>query len=145
MTTEILQKTRTTITAQGDGTALTAEKDPNDAGYTGDSPATLDNQVAAAAGQPKGAYALDLELDVTTGPSTAAVAKIYYRTSRNNSDWTRWRYSHTVGEAILTDAELYRAGLFYLSANYTQLAVMADNYAFAAKLYATPIIPGESQ
>lgn len=144
MPTEFLQKARATIIAQNNGVALTANQDPNSGSYTGSTPTVIDNTYAGGSENARGAYLLDLELGVTAAPTTATVAKIYYRTSRDNSSWTRWQYSHTIPASILTIAYLYRAGVFSLSANFTQIAVMAG-YAFTAKLYATPIIPGESQ
>lgn len=139
MPSEALQKSRSRITAQAGGTALTADEDPNSGSYTGGAATTIDNTYDAGTENAKGADRLNLELDVTADPATAAVAEIWYRGSENNSDWTQWKRSHTVGDSILASGTpWYDAGLFYLEYQYTQLKVVALNYAFTAVLYATP-------
>ena len=141
MSTEILLKSRSTITAQGNGTALTAGYDPNSGSYTGDAPAVIDNTFDGGSENAKGASFLDLELNVTTAPGTAATAQIYFCTSNNGTDWTKWAFSHTVPASIATAAGRYRAGIFQLTAQYTKLAVMSVGYGFYATLYATPVVP----
>lgn len=138
MANEILQKSRTRITAQGNATVLTADEDPNSGSYTGDTPATLDNTYDAGTENCKGADYLQLELDVTTAPSTAGTAQIWYRGSEDGANYTKWKYSHTVGDDITTSIDRYDGGLFALSYQYTQLAVVAINYGFNADLLATP-------
>lgn len=138
MANEILQKSRTRITAQGNGTALTADEDLNSASYTGDTSATIDNTYDGGSENGQGADFLQLELDVTSAPSTAAGAQIWWRGSEDGTNYTQWKYSHTVGDDIALSAARYDGGLFSLSYQYTQLAVMAVDYAFTAALYATP-------
>ena len=139
MATEILQKSRARITAQGNGTELTADTDPNSGSYTGDTPSVLDNRIAAGAGEPKGAEYLQLELDVTTHTGGDTSVEIWYSISEDGTNYTEWRYSHTVGETILS-AETPRcdAGIFVLSAQYNKLAAVARDVALNAYLYATP-------
>ena len=139
MANEALVKSRTRIEAQGNATALTATYDPNSGSYTGDTPAVLDNTYDGGSENCKGAEILNLELDVTTVPSADAVAQIWYSQSENGTNYSRWKYSHTVGEDILNAAvDLYDAGKFVLTAQYTKLAVMAVDYAFNADLLVTP-------
>lgn len=135
MPNEILQKSRTRITAQGNGTALTATYNPSSGSYTGDTPTTLDNTYD---GNCKGADFFQLELDVTSAPATATTAQIWYRGSEDGTNYTGWKYSHTVGDNITTSAARYDAGLFSMSFQYVQLAVMAVTYGFTAALYVTP-------
>lgn len=137
MANEILQKARTAITAQGNGTALTADVDPNGS-YTGDTPVILDNTYDGGSENCKGADYLNLELNVTTAPSTAATAEIWFSESEDGTNFTKWRYSHSIGDDIATSVARYIGGLFFLKANYTKLAVVANSYAFNAALYATP-------
>ncbi|HHE65295.1 MAG TPA: hypothetical protein ENL09_04660 [Bacteroidetes bacterium] len=137
MANEILLKSRTTITAQGDGTALTADVDPNGA-YTGDTPVVLDNTYDGGTENCFGADYLNLELNVTTAPGTEANAEIWYSISEDGTNYTKWKYSHTVGDAIAISADRYAAGIFFLSANYTKLVVVAKDYGFNAQLLATP-------
>ena len=137
MANEVLQKARTVITAQSNGTALTADIDPNGA-YTGDTPAVIDNTYDGGTENAKGAEYLNLELEVTTAPKAAATAEIWYSESEDGTNYTKWRYSHTVGDDIDTSADRYIGGVFFLNANYTKLAVVAKSYGFNANLYATP-------
>lgn len=139
MATEILQKSRATITAQSNGVALTAAYDPNSGSYTGSTPAVIDNTYDGGSENSKGAEFLNLELNVTSAPSTATSAQIWFCTSENGTNYTRWQYAQTVPESILsTGAARYNVGLFVLTAQYTKLAVVAVSYAFTAALYATP-------
>ncbi len=139
MATEILQKSRTTLEAQGNATALTADYEPTDESgtYTGDTPLVLDNTYGASENC-AGAEALNLQLDVTTAPGTLAGAQIWYSESEDGTNYTYYKYSHTVGNDIATSVDLYDAGLFYLKAQYTKLVVMATGYGFNADLFATP-------
>jgi len=137
MANEVLLKSRARITAQGNGTALTADVDPNGS-YTGDTPVILNNKYTGTENC-KGAEALQLELDVTTHLGGDTSAEIWYTISEDGTNYTKWRYSHSIGETIL-DATTPRvdAGIFSLSAQYTKLAVVARDVAFNANLYATP-------
>ena len=139
MANELLKKRRTRITAQS-SSALTAGQYPEDGSYTATANCTsLDNSISASDGQPKGAHYLNLELDVTTAPTTAATANIYWRGSEDGgTKWTDWRYSHTVGKAIGTTADNYSAGIFELEFGLTEIAVSAIGYGFTSVLYATP-------
>lgn len=138
MANEVLQKSRTRIEAQGNTTALTVDLDPTSGSYTGDTPATLDNTYDGGSENCKGADYLQLELDVTTPPTTEATAQIWYRGSEDGTNYTKWKYSHTVGDDIATTADRYDGGLFALRYQYTQLAVVAISYGFNADLLATP-------
>ena len=138
MPSEVLQKSRTRIEAQGNLTSFTADINPNDGLYTGDTPLVLDNTYDGGAENCKGASWLNLELDVTTPPGTEAGAQIWYCESEDGTHYTYWKYSHSVGDPILTNAARYDAGSFLLKAAYTKLAVMAVSYGFNADLLATP-------
>lgn len=147
MANEILQKARTRITAQTNysGTAFKAGGYPtnttwNTSGaYYGGTPAIIDNRISGGSDNGKGANYLTLELDVTTAPASVATAEIWYCISEDGTNYTRWKYSHTVGDTIQTSAARYAAGLFELTAQYTKLAVVAISFDItAATLYATP-------
>jgi len=137
MANEILLKSRTTITAQASG-ALTAGEDPNSGTYTGGAATVIDNTYDAGTENSLGADYLQLELDVTTAPTTAGGAEVWYRGSEDGTNYTKWKYSHTVGDDIATTADRYDAGLFFLSYQYTELKVKAVDYGYTATLYATP-------
>jgi len=139
MPSELRNKSRARITAQS-SSALTAGQYPEDGSYSATSNCqTLDNTYDVGTENCLGAHYLNLELDVTTAPSTAATADIYWRGSEDGgTTWTDWRYSHTVGKAIKTTADRYGAGKFMLSYDYTELAVAAVGYNFTSTLYATP-------
>lgn len=139
MANELLKKSRTRITAQS-SSILTAGQYPEDGSYAATANCmSMDNRISAAAGQPKGAHYLNLELDVTTAPTTAATANIYWRGSEDGgTKWTDWRYSHTVGKSIGTTADNYSAGIFELEFDLTEIAVAAVGYEFTSTLYATP-------
>ena len=78
-----------------------------------------------------------LLLDVTAEPSTDATAEVWYRISQDGTDWSDWRYSHTVGATIASAAaDLYDAGLFELVAPYCELKIKAIDYGFTCTLYA---------
>ena len=142
MANEILIKSRTRITAQASG-ALTADYYPGDGtDYSGSSAGTcttIDNTYDGGSENGQGAHFLNLELDVTAAPATAATADIYYRGSEDGgSTWTTWRYSHTVGSDIATSAARYDAGIFEMVYQDVQLAVAANDYGFTSSLAATP-------
>ncbi len=143
MATEILQKSRTNITAQTNSSSLTVGYEPNgeQGTYPGGTPEVLSNTYAASENC-SGAEAVNLVLDVTGAPATAGEAEIWYRESEvsSSTEFTRWKYSHTVGDTIsTTDNVLYDAGMFYLKARYTELAVVARTNAIATCiLTATP-------
>ena len=137
-TSEILQKSRATITAQASG-ALAAGYDPNSGSYTGGAATVIDNTFDGGSENSKGSHFLNLELNVTTAPSTAATAEIWYRGSEDGTNYTKWKYSHTVGEPIvITTATRYSAGLFELTYQYTELKAVAVSYDFTSTLLATP-------
>ena len=138
MANEILQKSRTRIEAQGNTTALTADENPNSGSYTGDTPISLDNSIDATGDNPRGAEYLRLELNVTTPPTSEAFAQVWWRGSEDNSNWTKWKYSHSVADSIATTSDRYDSGMFLLSYKYTELAIVANDYAFNASLFATP-------
>ena len=147
MANEILQKSRTRITAQTNytSTAFKAGEYPTDAtwntsgNYYGGEPTVIDNTYDGGSENSKGAMFLSLELDVTDAPASAATAEIWYSVSEDGTNYTRWKYSHTVGDTIQTTAARYSAGIFELTAQYTKLAVVAISFDIdAATLYATP-------
>lgn len=139
MPTEIRRKSRARITAQS-SSALVAGQYPEDGSYSATANCTtLDNSIAVGTENCLGAEIVNLELDVTAAPGTAATAAIYSRESEDGgTTWTDWRYSHTVGASIKTTADRYSAGIFELVGDYTQLAVAAVGYNFTSVLYATP-------
>jgi len=146
-TSEIRQKSRTRITAQTNysGTGFKAGEYPTDTtwntsgNYYGGTPTVIDNTFDGGTENGLGAMFLNLELDVTDAPATAATAEIWYSTSEDGTNYTLWKYSHTISESILTTANRYAAGLFELTAQYTKLAVAAISYDIdAATLYVTP-------
>src|SRR6056297_2234580 len=139
MANEILQKSRSRITAQS-SSALTADEYPGDGSYTlTTNCTTIDNTYD---GGSKGAEYLQLELDVTSAPGTIAGAQIYWRgTEDGGTKWTKWKYSHTVGDDIATSADFYDAGVFVMTYQEVQLAVSAVDYDFTSVLYATPKLP----
>jgi hypothetical protein len=142
MANEILIKSRTRIEAQGGTAAFTAGEDPNSGSYTGDTPVELDNRISASTGEPKGADHLQLELNVTTHAGGDATAEIWDSISEDGTNYTKWRYSHTVGETILSAATpRCDAGVYVLRAQYTKLAVVARSVGFNAELLATPKLP----
>jgi len=139
MPNELLQKSRDTITAQASG-ALAAGFDPISGSYTGGAATPIDNTYDAGTENSKGSEWLNLQLNVTIPHTTLpATAQIWYRGSEDGTTFTRWKYSHTVGDSILaTTGALYDAGMFQLSYQYTELKVMAISYGFTADLKATP-------
>ena len=139
MSAELRQKSRPRITAQS-SSALVAGQYPEDGSYSTTSNCeTLDNTYEEGTENCRGADYVNLELDVTTAPSTAATADIYWRGSEDGgTTWTDWRYSHTVGKAIKTSADRYSASIIPLRYDFTQIAVAAVGYNFQSTLYATP-------
>jgi len=138
MKNELLQKSRATITAQASG-ALAAGFDPSSGSYTGGAATPIDNTYDAGTENSKGSEWVNLQLNVTTAPATAATAQIWFRGSEDGTNYTKWKYSHTVGDSILdATIALYDAGMFQLSYQYTELKVMAVSYDFTADLRATP-------
>lgn len=139
MATEFRQKSRSRFTAQS-SSALTAGQYPEDGSYSATTNCTtLDNTYDGGSENCLGADYVNLELDVTSAPSTVATAAIYWRGSEDGgTSWTDWRYSHTVGKDIKTTADRYGAGRFMLNYQYTQLAVASVGYDFTSTLYATP-------
>lgn len=139
---DILKASRATITIQEDTTAFPAGTNPNEAGYSAvDAPVVIDNRNTETGANGKGADYLYLELDVTTGPAAEGVAEIWYSQAEDDAQlkWSKWKHSHTVGDAIIISAvDHYDAGLFVLNARYTKLAVVASTQAFNANLIATP-------
>lgn len=141
MATEAWIKSLTTITAQdNDATSLDETYDPNNASYTGVTP-TVINQTSG--GNAAGAGHVNLELEVTDAPTTEGGAEIWYSQSEDGTNYTRYKYSHTIGDAIaVTDAYRYDGGIFYLDAAYTKLVVNAVSYDIPdCTLYATPKLP----
>ena len=133
---ELLQKSRTRILAQANGTALTANLDPNSGSYTGDTPSLITNTIGATNGN--GSSALNLEINVTSAPATDAVCQIWWRGYEVASDYTKWKYSHTVGEDVLSaSVDRYDAGMFMMDYQFVELAVVSD-VALNATLCATP-------
>lgn len=138
-TSELRNKARDRITAQANG-ALTASYDPTDTiNYTGGAATTIDNTYSEGTENSLGADYLVLELDVTTPPAAETSAEIWWRGSNDDgTKWTKWKYSHTVNESILTAADFYAALTFGLKYNWTELKVVAVDSSFTSTLYATP-------
>lgn len=141
MANEIRQKSRTLVQLQGNTAALTAGEDPNSGSYTGDTPVTLDNTFDGGSENGLGADYLQLELDVTTAPGSTASAEVWFRGSNDDINYTRWKYSHTIGDDILTSAARYDGGVFELTYQYTDLAIVARTAGFNANLNGVPVLP----
>jgi len=138
MATEILQKSRTRFAAQTSSEVAAGEY-PGDGSYTEESACVTLANTYAASENCSGAEVVVLELDVTTDPATAATSAIYWRGRKASGSWTKWKYSHAVGDTIsAVAADLYDAGMFYLQYEETQLAFIAIGYTFTGVLYATP-------
>ena len=137
MAAEIWVKSLSTITAQDNTSSLDETYDPNSGSYTGGT-STVINQTSGE--NAAGAEMLNLILFVVDAPATAGGAEIWYSESEDGTNYTNYRYSHTVGEEIgTTDDIYYDAGLFMLTAQYTKLAVNAVDYDIVdCTLYATP-------
>lgn len=137
-TSELRNKARDRITAQASG-GLTAPYDPTSGSYTGGTTTTIDNTYSEGTENGRGADYLVLELDVTTAPAAVSTAEIWWRGSNDGgTKWTKWKYSHTIGESILTVADFYAAHSFGLKYNWTELKVVAVDSSFTSTLYATP-------
>ena len=132
MANEILLKSRAVITAQDNTANLDETFDPNHASYTGGTPTVIDNTYDAGTENAKGADYVNLILLVTTGPATLAGAEIWYSESEDGTNYTQYKYSHTVGDDIIIttagDLLRYDAGMFVLKAQYTKLVVNAALY-----------------
>ena len=143
MATEILQKARSEFAAQT-STSLTADQVPGDGSYSDTNCVVIDNTYNDGDENSRGAEALHLVLDVTTDPAAnTSTADIYYQTSENNSDYTLWKYSHTVGTTIQSDGtteDRIDAGLFVMTSTYAKLAVACNDNNFICVLYATPLL-----
>ena len=127
MANEVLIKSRAAITAQDNTASLDEDYDPNHASYTGQAPTVIDNTIGATNGN--GADYLNLILFVDDAQATAGGAEIWYSESEDGTNYTQYRYSHTVGETLSTTDDLYYdAGIFVLKAQYTKLAVNAVSY-----------------
>ena len=135
MANEILQKSRSRIIAQA-ASSLGADIDPNNPSYAGGSVTTLENTIGST--NCNGADFVQIELDITAPPTAAAACEIWWRGSEDGSNWSKWKYSHTVGDTIETTADRYDGGIFMLSYQYTQLKMKAVDYGYTAVLYATP-------
>ena len=140
MANEILQKARSTITAQDNTASLDETYDPNSASYTGGTPAVIDNTYDGGSENAKGADYVNLMLHIIDAPATAGGAQIWYSESEDGTNYTLYKYSHTVGDAIgTTDGIYYDAGVFFLKAQFTKLAVNAVSYDIVdCTLFATP-------
>ena len=138
MANEILLKNRTIITAQQNyqtgPVAWKANEYPTDAtwntsgAYYGADPIVINNTIGTV--NSKGAHFLKLILAVTIGAATTgASAQIWYSESYDGTNYTKYKYSHTVGELITdVDGVYYDAGIFELTAPYTKLVVAAVTY-----------------
>ena len=141
MANEILKKARTAITAQTNSSALDTDYNPNSGSYTGGTPTVIDNTYDGGSENAKGADYLKLYLNVTDAPATAGSAQIWAAESEDGTNYTIYKYSHTIGDAIGTTAALYDAGEFVLSSNYVKLAVHAVSYDIdACTLIAVPML-----
>lgn len=141
MPTEFRKTSRERITAQS-SSALTAGQYPEDGSYAADSNClTIDNTYDGGSENSLGAEIVVLELDVTSAPTTAATADIYWRGRKVGGSWTKWMYSHVVPASIIASTvDLYPAASFDLMYDEIQLAVAAVGYGFTSVLYATPLL-----
>jgi len=138
MANEILQKSRDTIPAQASGPLAAGIYPYDTVNYTGGAATVINNTLGTE--NSKGAEWLNLQLNVTIPHATLpATAQIWFRGSEDGVNYTRFKYSHTVGDSILAaTVALYDAGMFQLSYQYTELKVMAVSYGFTSTLLATP-------
>lgn len=139
MANEVLQKARSRVAVQT-SSALTANEYPGDGSYTlTTNCVSIDN---ASGENGDGCDYLVLELDLTNAsyPTTAATAAIYWRgTNDGGTTWTKWKYSHSVGDSLIAStADRYDAGMFSMTYTEVELAVSAIGYGFTSALYATP-------
>lgn len=137
MVAEILLKSRAAITCQAKNAtyAFQAGEYPTDATwntgdtvYCGGTPTVIDNTYDGGSENAKGADYLNLILLVTTGPTTTATTvQVWYSESEDGTNYTQYKYSHTVGDTIAIttagDGVRYDAGVFVLKAQYTKLAL----------------------
>src|SRR6056297_3605147 len=141
--TELRVKTRSEIVAQANTADLPADVDPNNTAPLNTTP--IDNSYGVGGENGMGAEILNLFIDVTTAPTTSTAAAVWYRTSENGgTNYTRWQYSHTIPNTILTSVTgRYEAGAFDLSikGKQVELAVVPDTHAFRANLLAYPKLP----
>ena len=129
MANEVLLKSRAAITAQDNPNPLDTDYNPLHASYAGGESAVIDNTYDGGSENAKGADYLNLILFVDDAQATAGTAEIWYAESEEGTNYTRYRYSHTVGETLSTTDDLYYdAGIFVLKAQYTKLAVNAVSY-----------------
>lgn len=128
MANEIRVKRLSEITAQASA-AITANA------FSGGS------QTAVTQTNAPGAQALDLYMDVTSAPSTAAEAEIWREASREGTTYTAAELVLKVPNSITTSAALYYAGRMWDLQAYEKLKVKAINYGFTAVLYAVPVLP----
>ena len=127
MASEILIKNRDAITAQDNSSALDEDYNPLSESYTGQAPTVINNTLGATNGN--GANYVNLILFVDDAQATAGTAEIWYAESEDGTNYTRYKYSHTVGETLSTSDDLYYdAGIFVLKAQYTKLVVNAVGY-----------------
>lgn len=142
MANEVWLKSLSTITAQDNVTPddLDTTNDPNSGSYGGATPTIIRNDSGQNAA---GADLLNLQLFVDDAPVTAGSAEIWYSESEDGTNYTWYKYSHTVGDEISTTDDIwYDAGMFCLKAKYTKLVVVAADYAIVdCTLYATPKLP----
>lgn len=151
MATEILLKSRASITCQtrNGSDPFKANEYPSDTtwntsgNYYGGTPLAIDNTYDGGSENGKGAEYVNLILLVTTGPATAATAQVWYSESEDNTNYTVYKYSHTIGDTIAIttagDGKYYDAGMFVLKAQYTKLALAAISYDIPnMTLYAYP-------
>lgn len=98
-------------------------------------------QTAVTQANAPGAQALDLYLNVTSAPSTAAEAEIWREASREGTTYAKEEFALRVTQAIATSAALYYAGRMYDIQAYEKLKTKAINYGFTATLIAVPVLP----
>lgn len=98
-------------------------------------------QTAVTQTNAPGAAALDVYLNVTAAPSTAAEAEIWREASREGTTYSKEEFAMRVPQAIATSAALYYVGRLYDIQAYEKLKTKAINYGFTAVLYAVPVLP----
>ena len=128
MTNEIRVKRLSEITAQASA-AITANT------FSGGSQTVIGPSNAA------GAAALDLYLDVTSAPSSAAYAEISRESSREGTTYAAVEFVMRCPSVITTSAALYYVGRLWDPQAYEKIKVKAVNYGFTASLIAVPILP----
>lgn len=130
MANEIRKKFRAAITAQASA-AITADA------FSGGSETVLDNTYDGGSENCLGAEFVELYLNVTSGPTSAASAEVWAAHSHDGTNYTAYEYVASV--EVPTGTGLYFVGYMALS-SYNKLKIKAIDYGFTAALTAVPVL-----